>query len=574
MKTTRLGPLLAIVLVASSPALRSQNAVTPGDVALARKSIFSPESGATLPPEKTRLLDTNHDGVLTLEDLNGLPSSRSRWKTLFVAPSQPANFQNTQPLGSYANPFVLTESSTRDFYDQIRKITFPPGKNAGLNAEVIFLPGTYQRIELLLRNADSQPTAGKPPIKAVIDRFRPVRLFLRSLYPLSNDPQKVACFFGASQGADPAGILKYGPVQRLKTDGPDGGAPYFLQIQGDGTTAPKNKISGITVSGLKITCYRSGIDLLYASKIVLKNNLLDTLGSARTPEESAAPSDKTAAMYGTSAIGMARLCENILIKHNRIVNAWNRYNSPAPKPGGDPGLMHPFYIIDASNIVYLDNTIENSSGPQFKVVDLPAYSPDGAPIPGTPRLGRQVLINNSFLQSTDRLAGLYPVEFDTIAMIHDNSAQVRFWPDKKIYTKPSPPAANFVFLGNTWETKIAMPFLRRESVTTSADGVPHIPARFPNWIFEGNKWIGFKPGPTIVERRRGTPISERKDITREVTTNPDETIRLQSVDHPYPYEKCLQRLRELVTASPIQPIDRTLLDIVEKKEISGVSTDN
>ena len=269
---------------------------------------------------------------------------------------------------------------------------------------------------------------------------------------------------------------------------------------------------------------------------------------------------------------MARNCEAILVKNNHIINTWNRYNSPNPKSGGDPSLMHPFYIINAGNVVYLDNKIENSSGPQFKVVDTANYAPDGT-IAATPPFGRQVLINNSFLQSIDRLGGLYPIDFDMMAMIHDNSAQVHFWPDKKIYTKPSPPAANFVFLGNTWETRIPMDFLRRESVTTTADGTPHIPARFPSWIFEGNNWSGFKAGPNIVERRRGTPIAIKKDITREVTTNPEETIRFQSLQQPYPYGKCLDRLREIVAKSGISPAGRALLDIVQQKEIIGVSTD-
>ena len=200
--------------------------ITAPDVALARKSIFSPESGAVIPNQMIPLLDTNHDGVISLEDLNGLASSHSKWKTLFVAPAPPSDVRAGQPVGTYRNPFVLTETtvtSNGGFYDQIRKITFgsPP-----LNAEVIFLPGTYSRIQLLLRNADLQPPAGKPLIKAVIDPAHPARLLLRSLYGLSADPAKAAHFFGGSQGTGSAGILKYGPALRLVTDGPNGSLPY------------------------------------------------------------------------------------------------------------------------------------------------------------------------------------------------------------------------------------------------------------------------------------------------------------------------------------------------------------
>ena len=127
-----------------------------------------------------------------------------------------------------------------------------------------------------------------------------------------------------------------------------------------------------------------------------------------------------------------------------------------------------------------------------------------------------------------------------------------------------------------------MDFLRRESVTTSADGISQIRTRFPNWFFEGNTWIGFRGGPNIVERRRGLDaISFKRDITQEVMSDPNETVRFKPVDHPYPYEKCVQRLRQIVAGTaglsgtngnPAD--DRTLLDIVEKKEIPGVSTDD
>jgi hypothetical protein len=573
--------LIAIALLApwiAAPSLHAASlppGITSADVELAKRTIFSPESGATLRPDKAALLDTNHDGILALEDLNGLPGSHSRWKTLFVAPQPPVDARNDAPLGACRNPFILTESSVTSaggFYDQLRRITFASAGGPGCNAEIVFLPGTYSRIQLILRNAD-EPVAGKPAIKAVIDRLHPVRLFLRSLHPLSDDPNQQAFFFGGSQGKDQAGILKYGPAIRSKADTQDGGDPHFLQIQGDIKTAPKLKISGIMVSGLRVACYRSGIDLQYARNIVLKNNRLEMLGSARTPQEAAAipaskPSAVTPVMYGTYAIGMARMCEHILVKNNRITDAWSRYNAPAPASHGDTGLMHAFYIINTGDAVYLDNRVEDCSGPAFKVVDLPDFNADGTVKPG-PAFGRQVLINNSFLQTTGSLGGLYPVDADVMAMIHDNSAQIRPLPARHIYTQPSPPAANLIFLGNTWETRIPMDFLRRESVTTSRDGVSGIPARFPNWFFEGNSWLGFPNGPRIMERRRGMdPISFKRDITDEVTTSPAETVRLAPFAQPYAFDKCLARLRQLA------PDDPGLLEIVGKREIPGVSTDN
>ena len=592
-----LGVFTAIILAGAVPSLRSEDSasdvlsgISVADVALARKCIFSPESLLTLPAGKAALLDVNHDGVVSLEDLNGLGRSHSRWKTLFVAPKRLANVPADQPVGCYQNPFILTENtvaSAGGFYDQIRKITFTSNQGLGWNAEIVFLPGTYTRIQLLFRNADTDEAPNSPshgrPIQAVIDRLHPVKILLRSLDPLATDPGKIARFFGGSEGQTPADVLKYGPMLRSKSDGVNGNYPQFLLIEGDGRVANKRKISNLVVSGLNISGYRCGIDLLYATHIVLKNNRLDTIGSARTPEEQAIPEKNTTVPYGTSAIGMARLCENILIKHNRISTTWNRCNSPAPTSAGDPGLMHPFYIIDASDIVYLDNEIEDSSGALLKIVDLADLNPDGT-IKGSPMAHRrQVLINNSFLESTSHLAGIYPVEFNTISMIHDNSAQVRFWPDKKIYTQPTPPAPNLIFLGNTWETRIDMAFLRRESVTTSTNGISRLPSRFPNWFFEGNTWIGFPHGPGIVERQRGTPMGVKQDITQEVTTSPNETIRFQSLPRPYAYEQCLPRLRQLVLGTPDRPathssgnarLDQALLDMVEMREIPRVSTDD
>ena len=382
---SRLGLAIAIFLTASFQVLHSESAfksppaIPAPDVARAKQSIFSPESGVTLPAAKIKLLDTNHDGILTLEDLNGLGSSHSKWKTLFVAAKRLANAQTNLPIGSLKNPFILTEGTVATdggFYDQIRRITFADNNGLRRNTEIIFLPGTYLRIQLLLRNGDSdstenpddpRPLQNGRPVPPVIDRFHPVRILLRSLYPLSHDPDKIVRFYGDSAGKDKLSELKCGPLLRLKSDAVDGANPMFLQIKGDNLVPHKSKISGIMVSGLNISCYRSGIDLLYAEKVVLKNNRMETLGSARTPEEAALPDTKTTAMYGTYAIGMARSCENILIKNNHITTTWNRYNSKDSPPTGDPGLMHPFYIINSGNVVYMDNKIENSSGPILKL---------------------------------------------------------------------------------------------------------------------------------------------------------------------------------------------------------------
>ena len=257
------------------------------------------------------------------------------------------------------------------------------------------------------------------------------------------------------------------------------------------------------------------MDLLYADNIVLKNNRLETLGSARTAAEVNLPDAQTPAMYGTYAIGMARFCRDILIKNNRIMTTWNRDLGATKNPGGDLGLMHPFYIIDAGDTVFMDNHAQDSSGPLFKVVDTVSYGPDGKVTGSQTAALRQVIMHNDFVQTTDRLAGIYPIDADVMAMIHDNSAQVHFLTDKKLYTQPSPPAPNLIFLGNTWEARIKMDFLRRESETTAADGRSPLAARFPKWLFEGNTWIGFAGGPRIVERERGTAISVKKDITQE-----------------------------------------------------------
>jgi hypothetical protein len=565
--------------------------VSAAAVARARQAIFSPESGAVLSADEARRLDTNHDGVVTLEDLNGLGGSHSKWTTLFFAPEQPGNFEAQAPEGSYRHPFILTEDRlTADggFYDQVRKVTFATDKKSARNAEIIFLPGTYRRIQLLLRNADTaeEPASVRAhyavPIKAVIDRFHPARLLLRSLDPLGKDPEKTAFFFGESLRDGPAGLLKYGPALRLKTDAIDGANPMFLQIQGVNQAPHPRKISGIVVDGLKVAGYRSGMDLLYAERIVLKNNRLETLGSARTAAEIDLPDAKTTAMYGTYAIGMARFCQDILVKNNRIDTTWNRDLGATKNPGGDLGLMHPFYIIDAGDAVFMDNRAENSSGPLFKVVDTVSYRPDGTVAGSQTAALRQVIIHNDFRQATDRLAGIYPIDFNVMAMIHDNSAQVHFLPDKKIYTQPSPPAPNLIFLGNTWETEIRMDFLRRESETTSAAGVSASGARFPKWLFEGNTWIGFTGGPRIVERERGTLISVKKDITQEVVTDPHESVRLVSSPAPWTYAQAAARLRELVLGNGTTPgayrsgnakVDQLLVDIVEKQEIPGVSTD-
>jgi len=592
------GTLLAFILVAPFQPLWPRDsagtipdAITPADIALARKCIFSPESGEVLPPEKAALLDADHDGVVSMEDLNGLPPSRGRWKTLFVAPNPPANAQPHQPQGSYQNPFVLTEktvASAGGFYDQIRKITFASDKGPGCNAEIVFLPGTYAGLQLLLRNADTdevQTTLPKqPPIKAVIDRFHPVRILLRSLYPLSDDPAKQAIFFGGSEGKDEPGILKCGPALRTKSQGVNGNGPQFLLIEGDLGVPHKSPISGITVSGLNISCYRCGIDLLFASRIVLKNNRLECLGSARTPEEIAVPEKEMSVPYGTSAIGMARNCEDILIKNNRISTTWNRDLGPfsPTNPDGDLSLMHPFYIINTADAVFMDNRIENSSGPMFKVVDTVDLNPDGTMRGDYTASRRKVLINNSFVQTTDHLAGIYPSSPNVMAMIHDNSSQMHPLPAKRTYSKPSRPASNLIFLGNTWHTKVKMDFLRRESLTTSPEGKSSIPSRFPKWLFEGDVWIGFPNGPRIVERERGTPITERKDITEEVLGDPNETLRFQSNTNPYGREQSARRLGELVLGGVGVPAtygsgnakqDQTLVDIVERGEIPGVSAE-
>ena len=517
--------------------LAGRAGLTAADVAAARQAIFSPEAGVVISPADFPLLDTNHDGVVSLEDLNGLGDSPSRWKTLFVAPGRPAGDDPSRPVGSLKNPFVLTEGTETEFYQQVRKITFGSGRESGTNAEIVFLPGTYTRIQLALLNADANEVRGKPDaaagsgagaVAAVIDRFHPVRLLLRSLDPLAHDPARRARFFGGSAGTDPAGILREGPALRLHAQGIDGASPQFLEIRGVNEAVHPAKISDITVSGLDISCYRDGIDLLYARDIVLKNNRLKTIGSSRTPQDALEARNKTGWSYGTSAIGMARLCEDILIKSNRIDTTWNRHNPPDGKSGDELGLMHPFYIIESGDVAYLDNVIENSSGPLLKFVNLPDYAPDGT-VTGNPLAGqRQVFIGNRFTQSTDRLDGLYPSDSHVMAMIHDNSAQIRLLPDKKIHTQPSGPAANMIFLGNTWTTSIDLDFLRRESVTTSQDGKSEIVSRFPNWLFEGNCWIGFHGPPRIVERERGTPISAKRDITGEVESDPRETVRLQS----------------------------------------------
>jgi hypothetical protein len=169
-----------------------------------------------------------------------------------------------------------------------------------------------------------------------------------------------------------------------------------------------------------------------------------------------------------------------------------------------------------------------------------------------------------------------------MAMIHDNSSQTHPLPGKKTYSKPSRPASDLIFLGNTWETKINMDFLRRESLTTSPDGKSSIPSRFPKWLFEGNTWIGFQGGPRIVERARGTPITVRRDITHEVETDPNETVRLTSAPQPYSHEASIQRLHELIFGTPGSPAthssgnakqDQLLFDMASEGEIPRVSTD-
>jgi hypothetical protein len=558
-------------------ALPADDGATPSpsaaEVAQARQAIFSPESGATLSTDEAARLDTNHDGIVSLEDLNRLGGSKSKWGTLFVAPQRPGNFDPKAAEGSATNPFILTADRVAGdggFYDQVRKITFPAPIGEGRNAEIIFLPGTYQRIEMLLRNADTteEPASVsshyKVPVKAVIDRFHPVRLLLRSLDPLGADPAKTAFFFGGSLRGGPEGLLASGPALRLKSDAIDGANPIFLQIQGVNQVPHPSKISGIVVSGLKVAGYRSGMDLLYAERIVLKNNRLETLGSARTAAEIDLPDAKTPAMY------------------TRITTTWNRDLGPTKNPGGDLGLMHPFYIIDAGDTVFMDNRAQDSSGPLFKVVDTADYGPDGKVTGSQTAALRQVIMHNDFVQTTDRLAGIYPIDFNVMAMIHDNSAQMHPVPQTRHYSEASPPAANLIFLGNTWEARIKMDFLRRESMTTAADGSSPLAARFPKWFFEGNTWIGFAGGPRIVERQRGTPISEKKDITQEVVTNPHETVRLESAPRPYSDAEAAARLRLLVLGDGTTPgiyasanakADQALVEMAETGEIKRVSTD-
>ena len=82
--------------------------------------------------------------------------------------------------------------------------------------------------------------------------------------------------------------------------------------------------------------------------------------------------------------------------------------------------MHPFYLINVSESVFLGNHISNSSGPLLKLRDQAGWDSTGHVVASTLTTGRKFFIDNDFYQAT-LYDQNYPANTYHLAMIHDNS---------------------------------------------------------------------------------------------------------------------------------------------------------
>jgi hypothetical protein len=203
----------------------------------------------------------------------------------------------------------------------------------------------------------------------------------------------------------------------------------------------------------------------------------------------------------------------VLFKNNEVVDAWNSVDKDTAasmdleKEYGVVGLIHSVYIGYVRDVIFLNNTFLNASGPLFKFGYYPAFHggilPDAEQYPHQYSWQRRVfLLNNRFRQDKATYSKpSEPAAASFMSFIHENS--VAIGKDGK----PTAEAQGVVIIGNDFQfagpkseaggVLDRMAFLRQELPKKCAS-----PA-FKDWRIEGNAIRGgvwYLPGADATPR--------------------------------------------------------------------------
>lgn len=404
--------------------------------------------------------------------------------------------------GTAADPFVLTAGREYDFNRMIR-----PYLDDGTPVRVLFNDGIYSnvRMQILRQGIDtttiymthSSATAGGAPTtyhtgawcNAAGENCR-IKAADFTMGANTTTPLELDALHYGSAIFDGTGTRDVKPAidsVALTISGSIFGAPpnspYNILSQ---------RISNVKVQGLVFRNYRNGVDLRFASDIVIQSCTITQIGHRIARQSAAEP-------FGTYGISIDADTRLALFRLNTITDIWNvGTDGTYAAAAGDPGLIHALYSGYSKDAIFESNLFDGSSGPMIKWGYYPQVT--GAVVyeyPSAPSDRRNFFIGNSFTLDTAH-DGPSPNTANAPgqAFIHDNSRVV-------IGSTESKPAAGEVFLSNqfinTLPTDSGPPdLLVRQEIPLTADTLD-----LPGWSFHGNTVTGISSNLLVVGRLRG-----------------------------------------------------------------------